>query len=123
MCSPASMRAPRWGMGDKGAATWGHMKLSCSGVPVPSIQGVHSQLSQDWGGHLWDKVLWTPHCAETPHTHCTVSQPESIMQSIPSTCQAPSTPASIPTLSLPCPWSLPAPAPLTMWLLRVTLLV
>lgn len=60
---------PGGSMGDKGAATWGHMKVSCAGVPVPSIQGVHSQLSQDWGGHMWDKVFWTPHCAVLrPHT-------------------------------------------------------
>lgn len=50
-------------MGGEGAATWGHMKVSCSGVPILSIQGVRSQLFQGWGRHMWGKVLWTPCCA------------------------------------------------------------
>lgn len=59
-CPPAFMGACKWGIvgrGEEGAAAWGHMKVSCSTVSIPSIHRVHRQLSQGWGTHVWDKVL------------------------------------------------------------------
>lgn len=86
------------------------MKVSCSDVPVPSIHGVHSQLSQGWGKCVGQGALdcagLRPHTLIAPLAHQKASCRESPPPLAPQELQ--NTPYThIPALSLPYPQSCP----------------